>query len=100
MINNEFKKDLLVLLNKHEIESFVATAVDEEDHAVTMIQGNNKDKLTFLAVELAKDTIKKLQLDNDEPCDCPNCSPKKQHELSKDDIQELVSKILTKLKKG
>ena len=103
MSMQQFSYELTALLNKHDVDYFVAQGVNEDGQALVIAKGNNPGKLLFLSIDLTKEIIDKIKQDRQE-------EEQQEEEQSmqmearfqssnKADIQELLGQILSTLGK-
>ena len=103
MSMQQFSCELTALLNKHDVDYFVAQGVNEDGQALVIAKGNNPGKLLFLSIDLTKEIIDKIKQDRQE-------EEQQEEEQSmqmearfqssnKADIQELLGQILSTLGK-
>ena len=105
MSMKQFSRELTALLNRHEVDYFVAQGVNEDGEALVIAKGNNPGKLLFLSMDLTKEIIDKIKEDQREE------EEEEQEEeqamqmearfqsSNKADIQELLGQILSTLGK-
>ena len=107
MSMQQFSRELTALLNKHEVDYFVAQGVNEDGNAVVIAKGNNPGKLLFLSMDLTKEIIDKIKEDKREEQREEEEEEQEQamkmearfQSSNKADIQELLGQILSTLGK-
>ena len=101
MSMQQFSRELTALLNKHDVDYFVAQGVNEDGQALVIAKGNNPGKLLFLSMDLTKeiiDKIKEEQREEEEEEQTMKMEARLQSS-NKADIQELLGQILSTLGK-
>ena len=101
MSMQQFSRELTALLNKHDVDYFVAQGVNEDGQALVIAKGNNPGKLLFLSMDLTKeiiDKIKEEQREEEEEEQTMKMEARFQSS-NKADIQELLGQILSTLGK-
>ena len=105
MSMQQFSCELTALLNKHDVDYFVAQGVNEDGQALVIAKGNNPGKLLFLSIDLTKEIIDKIKDDQrEEQREAEEEEQSMQMEArfqfsNKADIQELLGQILSTLGK-
>ena len=104
MSMKQFSRELTALLNKHDVDYFVAQGVNEDGEALVIAKGNNPGKLLFLSMDLTKEIIDKIKEDQREEEEEQEEEQAMQMEArfqssNKADIQELLGQILSTLGK-
>lgn len=105
MSMKQFSLELTALLNKHDVDYFVAQGVNEDGDALVIAKGNNPGKLLFLSMDLTKEIIDKIkeeqreeQREEEEEEQAMKIEARFQSS-NKADIQELLGQILSTLGK-
>ena len=101
MSMQQFSCELTALLNKHDVDYFVAQGVNEDGQALVIAKGNNPGKLLFLSIDLTKEIIDKIKKDRQEEEEEEQTMKMEARFQSsnKADIQELLGQILSTLGK-
>ena len=103
MSMQQFSCELTALLNKHDVDYFVAQGVNEDGQALVIAKGNNPGKLLFLSMDLTKEIIDKIKQDRQEEEQQEEEQTMKMEarfqSSNKADIQELLGQILSTLGK-
>ena len=101
MSMKQFSRELTALLNKHDVDYFVAQGVNEDGEALVIAKGNNPGKLLFLSMDLTKEIIDKIKDDQREEEEEEQAMQMEARFQSsnKADIQELLGQILSTLGK-
>ena len=105
MSMKQFSRELTALLNKHDVDYFVAQGVNEDGQALVIAKGNNPGKLLFLSMDLTKEIIDKIKDDKreeqrEEEEEEQDMKMEARFQSSnKADIQELLGQILSTLGK-
>lgn len=104
MSMKQFSRELTALLNRHEVDYFVAQGVNEDGEALVIAKGNNPGKLLFLSMDLTKEIIDKIKEDQREAEEEEEEEQVMKMEArfqssNKADIQELLGQILSTLGK-
>ena len=98
MSMQQFSYELTALLNKHDVDYFVAQGVNEDGQALVIAKGNNPGKLLFLSIDLTKEIIDKIKQDRQEEEQSMQMEARFQSS-NKADIHELLGQILSTLGK-
>ena len=104
MSMKQFSRELTALLNRHEVDYFVAQGVNEDGEALVIAKGNNPGKLLFLSMDLTKEIIDKIKDDQREEEEEQEEEQAMQMEArfqssNKADIQQLLGQILSTMGK-
>lgn len=104
MSMQQFSRELSALLNKHDVDYFVAQGVNENGEALVIAKGNNPGKLLFLSMDLTKEIIDKIKDDQREEEEEEEEEQAMKMEArfqssNKADIQELLGQILSTIGK-
>ena len=101
MSMKQFSRELTALLNKHDVDYFVAQGVNEDGEALVIAKGANPGKLLFLSMDLTKEIIDKIKEDQREEEEEEQAMKMEARFQSsnKADIQELLGQILSTLGK-
>ena len=104
MSMKQFSRELTALLNKHDVDYFVAQGVNEDGEALVIAKGANPGKLLFLSMDLTKEIIDKIKEDQREEEEEQEEEQAMQMEArfqssNKADIQQLLGQILSTMGK-
>ena len=101
MSMKQFSRELTALLNKHDVDYFVAQGVNEDGEALVIAKGNNPGKLLFLSMDLTKEIIDKIKDDQREEEEEEQAMQMEARFQSsnKADIQQLLGQILSTMGK-
>ena len=105
MSMQQFSRELTALLNKHDVDYFVAQGVNEDGQALVFAKGNNPGKLLFLSMDLTKEIVDKIKQDRQEEEEQEEEEEQAMkmearfQSSNKANIQELLGQILSTLGK-
>lgn len=103
MSMKQFSRELTALLNKHDVDYFVAQGVNEDGEALVIAKGNNPGKLLFLSMDLTKEIVDKIKDDHreeeEEEEEQAMQMEARFQSSNKADIQELLGQILSTMGK-